>query len=55
MGSPPNDFCPIGYLIIKAGSTADNTSGWIFGTSHMSGVTGVTHTFQDVVGMTDRP
>lgn len=54
-GSPPLDFCPIGYLVIKAGATANNTTGWIFGTSNMSSVTGITYTFADAVGMPDRP
>lgn len=50
-----NDFCPIGYLVIQAGSTANNTPGWTFGSSNMSGVTGITYTFDDVCGITDRP
>jgi hypothetical protein len=54
-GSTNNNFCPIGYLVIKAGSTADNTTGWIFGTSNNSSVTGITYTFQDTVGWPDRP
>lgn len=52
---PPTDFCPIGYIVIKAGSTANATTGWIFGTSNMSSVTGVTYTFVDAVGIPDRP
>ena len=51
----PADFCPIGYIVIKAGSTANATTGWIFGTSNMSSVTGITYTFQDVIGLPDRP
>lgn len=54
-GSTNNDFCPIGYLVIQAGSTASATSGWTFGSSNMASVTGITYTFQDVVGETDRP
>jgi hypothetical protein len=54
-GAIPDDFCPIGYLVIKAGSTANNTTGWVFGTSNMSGVTGVTYTFVDVITLPDRP
>lgn len=54
-GSTNNDFCPIGYLIIKAGATANATTGWIFGTSNMSGVTGITYTFGDLIGWPDRP
>jgi len=54
-GSPPLDFCPIGYLVIKAGSTANATTGWIFGTSNMAAVTGITYTFVDCVSIPDRP
>lgn len=54
-GATNNDFCPIGYLLIQAGATANNTTGWIFGTSNMSSVTGITYTFVDVVGEPDRP
>jgi hypothetical protein len=54
-GSTDNDFCPIGYIVIQAGSTADATTGWIFGTSNMSSVTGITYTFVDVCGWPDRP
>lgn len=54
-GSTNNDFCPIGYLVIKAGATASSAPGWVFGTSNMSAVTGITYTFVDVIGMPDRP
>lgn len=54
-GVPPSDFCPIGYIVIKAGATANNTTGWVFGTSDMASVTGITYTFVDVVGIPDRP
>lgn len=54
-GSTDNDFCPIGYLIIQAGATANNTTGWVFGTNNMSSVTGITYTFDDVCGWPDRP
>jgi hypothetical protein len=50
----PDDFCPIGYELIKAGSTA-SANGWIFGTSNQSSVTGITYTFTDVIGLPDRP
>jgi len=52
-GSTDNDFCPIGYIIVKLGSTAVAT--WTFGTNNLSGVTGATYTFVDVVGTPDRP
>lgn len=54
-GSTDNDFCPIGYIVIQAGATADNTTGWVFGTSNMSSVTGITYTFQDIATLPDRP
>jgi len=47
------DFCPIGYIVIQAGSTAVGT--WTFGTNNLSSVTGLTYTFVDVVGWPDRP
>lgn len=54
-GALPTDFCPIGYIVIKAGSTASATTGWIFGTNNMSSVTGITYTFVDIVSIPDRP
>lgn len=50
----PDNFCPIGALVIKAGSTA-SANGWIFGTSNMSSVTGITYSFTDYIGLPDRP
>lgn len=50
----PDNFCPIGYLVIKAGATA-SAAGWVFGTSNMASVTGITYTFVDVIGLPDRP
>lgn len=38
---------PFAYLVVKVGATG---SAWTFGTSNLSGVTGVTYSFQDVVG-----
>lgn len=52
-GSTDNDFCPIGYILVKLGSTAVAT--WTFGTNNLSSVTGVTYTFVDLIGMPDRP
>lgn len=46
------NFCPIGYIVIKCGSTA---STWTFGASNMSGATGVTYTFVDILSEPDRP
>jgi len=50
----PDNFCPIGYEVIKAGATA-SAAGWIFGTSNQAAVTGITYTLVDVVGLPDRP
>lgn len=55
MGIPPNDFCTVGFLIIKAGATASSAPGWLFGTNDMSGVTGITYTFGDLMGIPGRP
>ena len=52
----PDTVCPVGYLIIKAGSTAAaKATGWLFGTSNNSSVTGITYTFGDLVTMPSRP
>ncbi len=49
-------MAPNGYLVIKAGSTADATTGFVFGTSNNSSVTGITYTFVSVMGsLPDRP
>ena len=55
IGAAPICFCPIGYLIIQAGSTASSAPGWTFGSSNMSGVTGITYLFGDLMGWPDRP
>lgn len=44
----PSDFCLIGRLTVKVGSTG---SAWTFGSSNMSGVAGVTYTFNDQIAM----
>lgn len=54
-GGLPLDFAMIGYIVIKAGSTASSAPGWVFGTSNMSAVTGITYTFVDATGLPDRP
>ena len=51
--SVSNDFCMIGYIVVKLGSTAVAT--WTFGTNNLSSVTGVTYTFVDVATEPDRP
>lgn len=52
-GSTDNDFCAIGYIVVKLGATAVAT--WTFGTNNLSSVTGVTYTFVDVITLPDRP
>ena len=48
----PADFCPIGYLTIKAGS---GSSTWTAATSNQAAATGITYARQDVaLGMPSR-
>lgn len=54
-GPPPDNFCPIGYEVIKAGATASSAPGWTFGGSNQAAVTGITYTLVDLMGMPDRP
>lgn len=49
----PNTMCPVGAIILKGGSTLVST--FTFGTNNLSGVTGMTYTFIDLIGMPDRP
>jgi hypothetical protein len=49
----PHDVCPIGYIILKAGSTLSGS--WTFGSSNLSSVTGMTYDFNDCVGIPQRP
>lgn len=51
-GPVPDTVCPIGYIVIKVGSTGSN---WTFGSSNLSGATGLTYTFVDVMTLPDRP
>ncbi len=44
---------PFGYLVAKAGATLSGT--WTFGTNNLSGVTGMTYSFQDLATLPDRP
>lgn len=53
MPSMPDNFCPFAYLVAKGGSTLAAT--WTLGTNNLSGVTGMTYTFQDVIGFPQRP
>jgi hypothetical protein len=51
----PDTIAVIGYLVVKAGSTA-SASGWLFGTNNFTGVTGVTCTMVELMGgLPDRP
>lgn len=50
-GPIPDDFCPIGYVVCKNGSTGSN---WTFGSSNWT-ATGMTATFVDVMTLPDRP
>lgn len=49
----PGNVCPIGYLVAKGGATLSNT--WTFGTNNLSGVSGMSYAFQDVMVMPSRP
>lgn len=51
----PDTLCPIGYYIIKAGSTADATTGFLLGTSNSASVTGITYTLVDINVLPARP
>ena len=47
----PANFCPIGYMVVKAGS---GSSTWTAGSSNQSGATGITYARQDVaLGLPD--
>ena len=45
--------CVFAYLVLKAGATL--AVPYVFGTSNLSGVTGMSYAFQDVFGLPDRP
>lgn|SRR5574340_35607 len=51
--TPPLTMCPIGYIVLKGGSTLVGT--WTFGSSNLSSVTGMTYAFVDIMTMPDRP
>jgi len=51
----PDNVCPIGYLLIKAGSTADAVTGWLMGSSNTASVTGITYTWVDCMALPNRP
>ena len=49
----PANICPIGYIVLKGGATLSGT--FTFGSSNLSGVTGMTYTFGDLMTMPSRP
>lgn len=49
----PDGVTLFGYIVLKAGSTLSGT--WTFGTNNLSGVTGMTYSFQDLCNQPDRP
>lgn len=53
-GTTANDFCPIGYILVKAGATTV-ASGWLFGTGAWNATGIVTPTVVDVNSEPDRP
>lgn len=54
--SIPDTMCPVAYVVCKAGATAAaKASGWLFGTSNFSGVTGITLAAVDICTLPSRP
>jgi hypothetical protein len=53
MPNLPDNFCPLGYIILKGGATL--ASAFTFGSSNLSSVTGMTYTFVDVSMLPMRP
>lgn len=52
----PDTICAVGYLIVKAGSTASTATPWVFGTANLATpATGITLTFGDLLTMPPRP
>ena len=49
----PDDFCPMGYIIAKAGATFV-AAAWYPGTTNWN-TTGMTYSIQNVVALPDRP
>lgn len=49
----PDTVCPFGYLVAKGGSTLSGS--WTFGSSNLSGVTGMTYAFADIATYPARP
>lgn len=49
----PDGVCPFGYLVFKGGSTL--ASAWVFGTGNLSGVSGATYSFKNLMTLPARP
>jgi hypothetical protein len=49
----PGTMCPFGYIVLKAGNSLSGT--WTFGSSNLSGVSGMTYTFVDIMTLPSRP
>ena len=50
-GAIPDTLCPFAYLVVKVGNTG---STWTLGTSNLSGATGVTYSFVDLMTLPGR-
>jgi len=54
--SIPDTMCPIGYMVTKCGSTAAaKATGFLFGTTNFTAVTGQTNTMVEIGILPDRP
>lgn len=49
----PDAYTPFGYLLAQAGPTAVGT--WTFGVNNLSGVTGMTYAFRDILTAPAQP
>lgn len=49
----PDGFCPVGYVVLKAGATLSGT--FTFGSSNLSSVTGMTYSFTSLITLPARP
>lgn len=49
----PDTLTPFGYLLVEASSSL--ASPWTFGVGNLSGVTGLTYTFHDVMSVLSQP
>lgn len=54
----PDTVCPFGFALVRAAPASAATPAvapWLFGTNNLSGVTGVTVAFVDVMTLPERP